>query len=400
MRRVILAAALASAMALSGSIGVAAMPGHEWRVSPGGWASGSVEHIRTVPFEAGTGIDAVLHGKYLYTTTWRSFSIYDVSNPLSPELLSQTPTPGQLINEMPQTNGKLLLLSNDNVGRTLDIYDVTDKRAPALIGQYRDPSANHIWVCILDCEYAYGGRGSILDLSKPANPVLVGDWSQARTPRPTGFHSLEEVAPGLVLTGSLPILYLDARTDPAKPALLAEIQPKTSTPPRPYVIIGGAPVSLPARVDWPTDATSRHVLVSIETPFSGDCADHSGGFRTYDSDGWDQEGFDGFELADEYRMVNGKGLPNEGRAPVSLFGCGAYGMDANDSYEKNGLVATSWFEHGTRVLRVGDDGKIAEVAGFVGHGGNAVRPLWRNDEVLYVIDFHRGIDVLYVNDES
>jgi hypothetical protein len=46
------------------------------------------------------------------------------------------------------------------------------------------------------------------------------------------------------------------------------------------------------------------------------------------------------------------------------------------------------------------DGKISMVAGFLGHGGNAVRPVWRNDEVLYVIDFHRGIDVLYVNDEA
>jgi hypothetical protein len=393
-------------MALSGVVAVLLMASstgatdanEEWRLTPGGWASGAVEYVKTVPFEAATGIDAVLHGKYLYTTSWRSFSIYDVSNPLSPELLSQTATPGQLINENPQTNGKMLLLSNDNIGRTLDIYDVSNKAAPVKIGSYADPLRNHIWECVLDCDYVYGGTGTILDLQDPTKPQRVGDWTAAKRPN-VGFHSIEEVAPGLVLTGSNPMLYLDARVDPANPTLLAELKPKTTKPPRPYVIIGGAPNSLPARVAWPQDAQSRYILVSMETPFSGDCAEHSGTFLTYDSAGWDEEGFPGFRQAGEYRMTD-NGLPNEGKAPVNFFGCTSYGLDVNPSYEANGLVGTAWFEHGTRVLRVAADGTIAEVAGFLGHAGNAVRPVWRNDEVLYVIDFHRGIDVLYVNDEA
>jgi hypothetical protein len=137
----------------------------------------------------------------------------------------------------------------------------------------------------------------------------------------------------------------------------------------------------------------------METPFSGDCAEHSGSFLTYDGKDWDEPGFTEFTLVDEYRMSD-NGTPNEGSAPINFFGCTSYGLDVNPSYKANGLAGTAWFEHGTRVLRVGDDGKIAEVAGFVGHGGNAVRPVWRTDEVLYVIDFHRGIDVLYVNDEA
>ncbi len=396
MRRIVTAAFSAMALMLASAAG-SASAADEWRLTPGGWASGAIEHIRTVPFEAGTGIDAVLHGKTLYTTSWRSFSIYDVSQPLNPQLLSQTPTPGQLINENPQTNGKILLLSNDNIGRTLDIYDVSNRSAPTKIASYADPLRNHIWECVLDCEYAYGATGTILHLSKPNAPEKIGDWTEAK--RPTAFHSIEEVAPGLVLTGSNPMLLLDARTNPAKPTLLAELAPKTTTPPRPYVIIGGAPRSLPARVAWPSDATSRYVLVSIETPFSGDCAEHSGSFVTYDSEGWNEPGFTGFKLAGEYRMTD-NGTPNQGQAPVNFFGCSSYGLDVNPSYQANGLAGTAWFEHGTRVLRVGDDGKIAEVAGFIGHGGNAVRPVWRTDEVLYVIDFHRGIDVLYVNDEA
>ncbi len=393
MRRIGIALTVATAMLVPAAAGSATNREAAWQPTAGGWTSGAVQYVTTIPFDAGSGMDAVLHGNYLYTTSWRSFSIYDVSKPLSPQLVSQIPTPAQLINENPQTNGKILLLSNDGVGRTLDIYDVANKSLPTKIASYADTARNHIWECVLDCAYAYGGTGTILDLSKPAAPKKVGDWTAAK--RPTAFHSIREVAPGLVLTGSNPILLLDARKDPANPTLLAELQPKTTNPPKPYVIIGGQPTSVPARVAWPSDAKSRYVLVSMETPFSGECTDKSGGFLTYDSEGWDKKNFDGFELVDEYRMKK-NGLPNEGSAPVNFFGCGSYGLDVNGSYRQNGLVATTWFEHGTRVLRVGDNGKLSEVGGFIGHGGTSVRPVWRTDDVLYVIDFERGLDVLSV----
>jgi LVIVD repeat len=389
MRRTLIA--VVGITAVLSPVTSSASPGStEWRPTPGGWASGAIEHVKTIPFDAGSAMDAVLHDDYLYTTSWRSFSIYDVSDPLSPALLSQTPTPAQLINEEPQTDGEILLLSNDNVGRTLDIYDVTNKAAPRKIGSYADTLRNHIWTCVFDCEYAYGATGTILDLGDPSNPVKVGDWTT--TKRPAAFHSIEEVAPGMILTGSDPMLLLDGRADPANPTLVGEIAPKTTRPPKPYLIIGGAPTSLPARVAWPTETKSRYVLVSMETPFSGECADHSGTFQTFDSRRWKKRGF---ALVDEYGMTD-NGTPNNGAAPVNFFGCTSYGLDVNPSYGRNGLVGTAWFEHGTRVLRIGSDGAISEVAGFVGHAGTAVRPVWRNEEVLYVIDFNRGIDVLSV----
>ncbi len=365
-----------------------------WRATPGGWASGDLEYVRTVPFEAGTAIDAVLHETYLYTTTWRSFSIYDVSQPLEPRLVSQTPAPAQLINENPETNGSILLLSNDNVGRTLDVYDVSNKAAPRKIGSYADPLRNHMWECVLDCRYAYGATGTILGLSDPAKPVKVGDWTATR--KPEAFHAIEEVAPGLVMTGSNPMLLLDARSDPANPTLLRELALTTARPPKPYLIIGGNPTTVPARLAWPNQTQSRHLLVTMESPFSGDCAEHSGGILSFDTKGWKKKrGFKGFIRIDEYKMTD-NGMPNEGSAPVNFFGCTAYGLDVTPSYATNGLVATAWFEHGTRVLRVGADGRFTEVGGFVAHAGNAARPVWRTDDVLYVVDFERGIDVLRV----
>lgn len=396
MRRILTASLSALVVLLAGAPGASTET--EWRPTPGGWASGSLDYVKTVPFEAATGVDAVLHGRYLYTTTWRSFSIYDVRDALSPELLSQTPVPGQLINENPQTNGKILLLSNDVFNQQLDIYDVRDKENPEPIGTYEDPHTNHMWTCVFDCDYAYGARGAILDLSDPTAPELVGNWTEKKLPR--AFHAITEVAPGLVLVGSDPMVYLDARKDPADPELLFDLEPKTTRPDRPYLIIGPAATSLPGRAAWPQQGTAQHILVTMETPFSGECDDQSGTLLSYDAEDWDdEEKFDGFELADEYE-VTGNGLPSEGSAPLNLFGCSAYGLDVGESYGDTGLIATTWFEHGTRVLRVDDAGRFLDVGGFTAHAGNAVRPLWRNDEVLYVVDAHRGIDILYLNEEG
>lgn len=390
MRRTILCVFAAGLMVVPPSGAVA---DEEWRSTPSGWATGPIDHVKTIPFEAGSAMDAVLHRRHLYTTSWRSFSIYDVANPLDPKLLSQTPVPGQLINENPQTNGKILLLSNDSFGRTLDIYNVTDKRAPKKIGSYRDTLRNHIWECVLDCDYAYGGTGTILDLSDPTKPAKIGDWTT--TPgveKPTGFHSIEEVAPGLVVTGSNPMLYLDAREDPTKPVLLASIETRSNDVPRPYLVIGGPPKSVPARIQWPGEAESRFLLVSMESPFSGGCTDKSGSFQTFDTQ-------DGYRIAAEY-SVSGNGAYSSGSPPINVFGCSSYAFDANEDYVTNGLVATAWFEHGIRVLRVGDDGALSEAAGFIGYAGNSVRPLWRTEEVLYVLDFNRGLEIFYVDSED
>ena len=42
--------------------------------SAGGLASDNVEHVQFVPFEVGTATGARVVGKYLYVTSWKSFS--------------------------------------------------------------------------------------------------------------------------------------------------------------------------------------------------------------------------------------------------------------------------------------------------------------------------------------
>lgn len=358
----------------------------QWDLTPGGWVKGPIELVGNVPTEGPSAVSLELHGRYLYTTTWHSFSIYDVSDPIDPVLLSHTETGPSVFNEKPQTNGEILLISRDQVG-VLEIWDLSDKEAPSLLSSYRDSGRNHIWECVLDCDYAYGARGTILDLRDPASPRPAGDWAKGR--QILFFHDIEEVAPGVVITGSVPMLQLDARIRPARPRLVRTIAPKTTTPSRQYVVVGPQASSIPARVRWPGAARERFLLVSMETPFSGECNDQSGGFYTFDARRR-------FRVADEY-IISANGTYSDGSSPYNVIGCSAYAIDDNPAFDRNRLVAVSWFEHGLRILRVDRRGRIKEIAGMMAHGTAAAEPVWLNEEIIYVTDLNRGLDIYRIH---
>jgi hypothetical protein len=54
----------------------------------------------------------------------------------------------------------------------------------------------------------------------------------------------------------------------------------------------------------------------------------------------------------------------------------------------------AWYEHGTRFLDVDSKGKIKEVGWFLPLGGSTSATYWINDEILYAVDYNRGIDIL------
>jgi hypothetical protein len=377
-----------------------------WEPTVGGWVSGPVEYVGTAHEEVGTAIDAVVHGHHLYVTSWRSFSIYDVSTPEDPRHLTTEPLAAPLLNEHPQTDGEILLLSHDQRPEgTLAVWDVTDPEDPTHVTDFHPSTRQHLFACVLDCAYAYGSHGAIIDLADPAAPVEVGAWTDVA---PAGsFHAIDEVAPGVVVTGSEPSYVLDARDDPTTPEVLAVFEPDLDGPPAFRVVDGGA---LVGRADWPHVAPGRSgvnrpdrelptkgdrfALATIETPFTGDCEERSGAFVTFDTHGWEETGE--FTLADEHRITS-TGIYADGEPPTNVVGCSPFVFDAHPDYGPEGrLAAVAWFEHGVRLLDVDDEGTITEVGGFLGHAGNAATALWVTDEVLYLIDLHRGIDVLRV----
>ncbi len=339
---------------------------------PGGVSSDNVTYVSTVPLEAGGPSGARVIGKHLYVAGFKNFSIYDISDPVAPALLSFTPTGFQFPNEDVDTNGKILLIGEETPRGMLHIYDVENKAGPTKIAEIA--ANDHTFSCIDRCKWAYGGYGTIIDLRDPANPEIAGDWGSSATY--TSFD-VTEAARGRVITASQPLTVLDSS--------------KANSPE--LVATGPAPDQrLMHAVRWPNRGKDDFVLVTGETPFSVRCDGDSGAFMTFDASRWRKTRT--LTMIDEYRLENGTSL--DGRPPVNAIGCSALWFSEHPDFSDGGLVAGAFLEHGVRILNVDAKGHISEKGYFTPNGGSVVAAYWITDEIVYSIDLVRGIDILRV----
>ncbi len=339
--------------------------------SAGGFSSDNIEYLETIPLHADTA-GAALEGKYFYITTERDLTIYDVSDPLEPVRVGFLPLipPGQFYfpEEDPETNGEVLLVGN---GGGLDVIDVEDKTNPAVIGQV-EGADEHTISCVLDCKWAYGSEGVIVNLTDPTTPKIAGNWQDVAKAKST--HDVTEVAPGIVLTSSQPMYLFDARKNPAKPKIMATMVTKDGR-------------FIHSNL-WPHAMKDKFILVGGET--SGPACDDEGDgqFMTFDATKWRKNHT--FEMIDEYRVTNG--VPTEGNAAANLF-C-THWFTTHPDYKNGGLVSMAWYEHGTRLFNITSKGQIEEAGYFVPHAGSTSATYWITDEILYAADYNRGLDIL------
>ena len=338
-----------------------------------GFASSNVEHVTTVPIEAGAPTGARLVGDYLYVAGAKSFSIYDVTDPVAPALQSITPVGFQFANEDVDTNGEVLIMSADTGIKKLFVWDVTDKKAPVKLAELGD-MRDHNFACVLDCTWAYGSRGTIVDLREPAAPRVAGSWGGGVTPG-DGFDTTE-VSPGIVLASTRVLRVLDARKNPARPKMVAYATTPTSR--------------LLHSSRWPRGGKDRFALVQEETFAETRCDETSGAFMTWDTTAWRKTKT--FRLVDQYRATSG--TYSDGNPAANVLGCTAMWFQEHPSFSNGGLVTTAWFEHGTRFLEVAPTGRISEVGHFLPWGGSTIASYWITDEIVYSIDVVRGIDIL------
>lgn len=363
----LLLSALLSPVAGSGAPDANAQPG------PHGFASPNVEHVLHLPLEAGTATGMRIVGKYLYVTSWKSFSIYDVSDPLSPQHLSTTPFGFAFENEDVATNGNILLFSEQLPRNVLHVWDVEDKTSPVEIATLPE-GGGHTQTCVLDCRYAYGSSGVIVDLREPADPKIAGSW----TPDPAAYaHDVTEVAPGLVLTAGKPMLLLDGRSDPARPKVVAAGYDDAY------------PIGLHS-VEWPNRGRDAFVLGSNEALASARCDRSDGSFSVWGTKGFRRTRT--FTLVDTWALTNG--AYTEGSPAAGGMGCSAHWFDEHPTYASGGVVALGAYEHGTRFLYVDRAGQISERGWFLPHAGETSAAYWMDDRIVYAVDYARGIDVL------
>jgi hypothetical protein len=369
-------AVLATALAVAGLPGAQAGP-----VTPG-FATDNVEWVANVPLHADSA-GARIVGKHLYATDSRELTIWDISNPELPVPVSTTPLPQvpYFAQEDLETNGKILVIGQGrdtgNVTDMLYVFDVRNKALPTLLTAFKGASS-HTISCVLDCRYLYNSTGQIVDLREPSTPKVVGDWR-------TGIkflasaHDVTEVAPGLVTTSTNPVVLLDARKDPAHPKVLAKGTAKDGR-------------FVHANL-WPNGGKDRFLLVGGETG-GGGCADKdAGAFMTWDTTNWAKTKT--FKMVDEYRPPDS--LPNEGGFPTSTY-C-THWFTTRPGYRNGGIVAMGWYEHGTRFLKVSPKGQIDEVGWFLPAGTSASAAYWVNKDVVYLIDYQRGLDIVKFHDK-
>ena len=392
--RALAVGALAMAV-LSPASGAAAGPG------PGHFTSDNVQWVTANPIHTGSA-GGRLHGGYFYVTDPRGVFIYDVSTPANPVLkgsliVPQVGTGAVLSQEDPDTNGKILLLDAVNPSapsaNKLLVIDVSDKTAPKVVGSLA--TTDHTWTCVADCTYAYGRTGGIIDLTNPAQPKEVAQWKT--TVKGSSYtHDFTEVAPGRLMSSGQPSFYMDT-TDPTRPQKLSTITTKFHT-----LGYHGA--------QWPQDGQDPFLLMGTELAASGatnsagsDCTG-DGEIATYDTSAVlaaEQEeaanpdgtwGPASFVKRGAWR-ISGSGTYADGKAPAHVLYC-AHWFDPHPDFNGGGLVAVAHYEWGTRFLRVDQAGQISEVGWFQPVGGQTGSAYWITDDIVYTLDYRRGLDVL------
>ena len=338
-----------------------------------GLSSDNVEYIGTIPLENGSWVTAKIHEDYLYVSGNKSLTIFDITEPEAPTFVSHTLTGFNFINEDIDTNGEILLITDERARGILHIWDVSDKAAPHKLAELPE-MIDHSFACVYDCQWAYGAGGDIVDLRDPANPKRVGEWVDP----PDGLWGFDttEVRPGMVITGSDEIHFLDGRKDPSSPRIRA--------------LASGPEGEHVHSVQWPQGGRDRYLLVQTETSPKPVCDERSGALMTYDATHWRKS--HSFTPIDDFRPE--PGVYADGKPAVSSLGCSAGWFKPHPNFRNGGLLTGGFFDHGTRFLEVSSDGSIAEVGYYMPAAGSTIAALWANEEIVYAIDIVHGIGIL------
>src|SRR3954464_2236657 len=382
--------------------------------APGGdyIASENVTLLKSIK-TAGDGVGARVVGNYLYVTSTKDLEIYDISKPEDPQLVGNLNVHVEFENEEVPTNGQVLAISGQTPTVTgsgnicpstypvasssgcLVIYDVRDKENPKELSSVLD-AGDHTSTCVLDCQYFYGSAGSVTDArgvldGKPAQKI--GNWQESATIPDfngpdksgkfvSGCHNVHGIRPGILMAACQPFLILSVRLEDGGSILQPQLAATGSNKDGRF-IHGNT---------WPREGADKIALVGGETNFKPQCTDQNGAFTTWDASHANLDGSFSGPL-DEYRAQNGSHL--DSNPPAQVMGCSVHWFEEHPTFHDGGLVALAAYENGTRFLQIGADGKITEQGYFIPLGGATSAPHWApNSDVVYAVDYERGLDVL------
>ena len=386
-KRTILAA-VALTLGLGASVPVGTVRATPAGPGVGGVTSDNVEFVRHLPI-AQNGVGGRVVGDYFYANDQNKVMIFDLKDPLDPALVGAVPMPQEwlLSREDLDGNDKVIVVPNtvtssaDGQPRAgtnaLYIIDVEDKTNPVIVGTL--PGAgSHTSSCVLNCKYVYNSNGQIIDIRDPSKPKLLKTkWGDGKPA--SGGHDVEEIAPGLVLTSSQPMMLLDARKNPAKPKLLAQapILPN---------------ISVLHSTRWANGGKDRFFVAASEQNFVARCgAETNGHLMTVKATNWKKSKTLG-PVLDRHYEKNGTYV--DGRPAANQGGCSSHWLELHPTFKNGGLLTHSRFEHGVRFMDISSKGKIKEVGYFMPWAGMSGAAYWVTPRIVYSLDYNRGLDIL------
>jgi hypothetical protein len=372
------------------TIALAAAPISAQTPTAGGLVVGPVEYVTYIPFDNSTSTGVTIQGKYMYLTSWKEISIYDISDPEAPTRTATLPVGFMFENEdveiTPDAN--YLFFSESLPGDALHVYDIEDKTNIQEVTSL-EGAGDHTFSCILKCTWGYGSDGTIVDLRDPTNPKLAAERTSdknwhAQTGLSGGGHDVTEVKNGFIITSPIadPLQYVDVR-DPMNPKVLARGEKTASS----YLFHSG---------EWPNGGTDRWLLMQGEDNFNPRCNPEANGpFMVFDTQGWQQTGT--FKISDHYAVQNG--TYTDGNPPANGLGCSAHWFESHPTFDNGGIVTMGYYEHGTRFFNITSKGKIQEAGAFLPYNGSTSAAYWAQpnnpkNDLVYAVDYVRGIDVL------
>jgi hypothetical protein len=385
----------------------------------------NVEYLGRFPEHVGTAGGLLgPDGKTFYITDPRGVYTYDVTNPASPSLLDSltvyqhsSGTGAALAQEDPDTDGKILIVDGSttpNGSNAFQVVDVSNPRDLKILGTLAG-TTDHTWECISatdattgavnGCAYAYGRTGHIIDLTTPATPKKLTTTWRSRVGLASGYtHDINEIRPGLSMTAGATNVLMDT-SNPASPVKLATINQ-----PGRFTALGYH------SVEWAQGGRDRYVIMGTEiTPGPVESNGMGGGSDCEGTNSvietWDASqivaALDAYALGEPAATAfagksfvktdtfdaGGRGIFLTGQSPANQLYC-AHWFEPSPAFNGGGLMAAAYYDRGTRFVKVGPDGKMSEVGWMVPAEGHAGSVQWVTSEIVYVMDYRRGMEIL------
>ena len=361
------------------------------------------------------GISARFRGNEMYVSSSRGLSVYDVSKPEAPVKIGSLALP-HFENEDVDLGGDVLLISNDpSEGKgILYVISIKDPRNPTILSTFDTGTifgsegevffgtptrgTGHTASCIAGCRYLYlAGTAAgidIVDLTDPRAPKFAGNFRADEATGGLASHDVQVDSEGLAwVVGGGGTASYDV-SDPRKPKLVHRtneqgksrygVEPTDGKALNDFIHHNSLRLNNSSLVTAPPGsdpAAESSVVVITEEDYNRPTCDGAGQVETW------QIGEDRV-----LRPLDDYVVPVD---PSKASLCSAHYFD-----ERSGLLAQGWYEAGTRFLDVSNPSDIRPVGYWI----PAKNMTWSvyypptdpTGEIVYSLDFARGIDVLRI----